>query len=78
MAQEFATVEVWIVVDAAGDSASGRDLDEAKEHYTEQIGALEDSEGFRSVCVKVKVPLPEVCTLEVEAEAPEMEAPSAA
>jgi len=46
--------------------------------FEEDIGALSDREGFRTVKVTVKVPLPETATLELEAEAPELEAPAAA
>jgi hypothetical protein len=77
MTQQYATVEVWVIVDAAGDTAQGEDLQTAKEQYAERIGALEDSEGFRAVKVLVRVPLPETAVVEIEAEAPALEAPAA-
>jgi hypothetical protein len=77
MAQQYATVEVWVLVDNCGDTAQGATADEAKERYEEQIQELGACEGFRLVCVKVKVPLPETCVVEITAEAPALEAATA-
>ncbi len=70
------TLEMWMLVDAAGDYAVGKDEDEAKERYVETIQPVEDSGGFRMVKVFVRVTLPAVIELEAEAE-PEEE-PAAA
>jgi hypothetical protein len=77
MAQKYATVEVWLIVDQDGDTAQGNSLDAAKEDYAENIGALDDQDGFRAVKVLVRVPLPEVSVVEVTAEAPALGAATA-
>jgi hypothetical protein len=76
MAQQFATVEIWIVVDDCGDTATGSTAEEAREHFEEEIGSLSEREGFRTVKVSVRVPLPKTATLELEASVPELEAPA--
>lgn len=67
-------VEVFVVVDSAGDYATGVDVDKAKEAYENDVQALVDAEGFRVVKVVVKVPLPEV--VELVGVVPETGAPS--
>ena len=65
------TCEVWVLVDAQGDYATGTDEDGAKERYVETIGSLEESNGFRLYKLALHVPLPAV--LELEGEVPDDE-----
>ena len=55
-----ANLEIFVIVDAAGDFAVGTTLEAAKERYTDDIGPLEDAEGFRCIKLAVAVPLPAV------------------
>jgi len=61
--------ELFVLVDAAGDYAVGKDEASAREAYENDIGALSDADGFRLVKVTVNVPLPEV--VELTGDAPE-------
>jgi hypothetical protein len=61
--QQTVSVEVFILVDADGDSASGNTPQEAREQYEENVGALSDADGFRMCKVVVLVPLPAVAVL---------------
>ncbi len=63
-------VEMTVLVDANGDYAIGRDADEARANYTDQIGNLEDTDGFRLVVVKLSVPCP--APVELKGTAPEI------
>jgi hypothetical protein len=65
-------IEVWILIDAAGDAVAGDDADHVRERYADQIGELADADGFRLVKVKVSVPLPVVigATAEVADDEP--------
>lgn len=67
---ETCEVEVYVVVDSAGDYGVGRDEDEACEDYDSDIGGTSCR---RIVKVKLTVPLPEaiVMTGVVPAEATE-------
>lgn len=53
------TIELYACVDAAGDYGVGMSCTEATEHYTNNIGDLTDSGGYRIVKVLVSVTLPE-------------------
>jgi hypothetical protein len=77
MAQKYATVEVWVICDSDGDTATGGTPDEARESYEENVGPLNEQDGFRMVKVLIRVPLPETCIVEVEAQAPVLEAATA-
>jgi hypothetical protein len=66
---ETATCNVFIVIDAAGDYAVGKDADAAREAYENDVGSLCDADGFRVVKLVVRVPLPEVVELAGEAPA---------
>lgn len=77
MAQQFATVEVWIICDSSGNSITGETADEAREHYEDHFGPLNEANGFRMVKVVCRIPLPEVAVVELEADAPEFEPPTA-
>lgn len=52
-------LELWACVDASGDYGLGRDADEAKAAYENDIGQLADAEGFRCFKITLTVPLPE-------------------
>lgn len=60
-----ATVEVecFAVVDRDGNSAVGGSLEAAREKYEEDVGPLNECEGFRVVKSVITVTLPEVVTL---------------
>ena len=73
MATNYAEVEVVVLVDSCGDSAIGTDEAAARESYEENIQALSECDGFRLVKIKVKVSLPEIAEIEVEALAPALE-----
>jgi prefoldin subunit 5 len=66
--QEF---ELCVLVDADGEYAVGKDADEARASYEENIQALNECSGFRLVHVTVKAALPEA--LQLEATAPEQQ-----
>lgn len=70
-------VEIWVCVDSNGDVGIGECDVSAREKYEENIGNLNEAEGFRLVKVLVTVPLPEVSTVELTAEAPAIPAASA-
>lgn len=55
MAAVMHDVEVWVVVDADGDYAVGKDEDEATSAFEENVGG---SGGRRCVRITVRVPLP--------------------
>ena len=55
--------EIYVVIDQSGDYAVGNSADAAREKYEEDIGGLNECEGFRIVRMKVNVPLPEVVEL---------------
>ncbi len=57
------TVEVWVLVDAAGDSAVGASPEDCRASYEENIQALNDAEAFRMVKVSLVVPPPAVAEL---------------
>lgn len=65
MATEFATVEIWVVVDENGDYDVGNDIDTASERFNDTVG-FEKQTGTRQVKITLKVPLPTV--LEVSGE----------
>lgn len=71
MATQYATVEVWVMVDAAGDYVAHSDADSLAEVWEERIGDVKDAEGFRRVKLTVKVPLPTVIELAGEVTADE-------
>jgi hypothetical protein len=52
------TLEIVVCVDANGDYRTGRDADEAREKYEEDIGALAECDGFRIYNLTLTVPLP--------------------
>ncbi len=56
-------VEMWACIDSDGQYGVGHDADNARGNYADNIGALEDSEGFRLVRVTVKAPLPIIAEL---------------
>lgn len=56
-------VEVFVVVDSAGDYACGVSIDAARERYEEDVQSLADAEGFRVVKCTLKVALPECVVL---------------
>jgi hypothetical protein len=57
-------VEVWVLVDANGDYAVGRDAADAREDYDNDIGNdVDEMGGFRLVKVLLTVPLPVVVEL---------------
>ena len=61
-------LEVFVVVDANGDYATGTTADAAKEAYENDIGPLADADGFRVVRVNLSVPLPVVIEAAAEVE----------
>lgn len=63
MNAETCQVEVWVVVDAEGQYAVGVDAETARRAYANEIGALEETEGFRLVKVGLTVPMPAVAEL---------------
>ncbi len=61
----MADLELFVVVDQTGDFAVGQTAEEARNKYEEDVGALADAEGFRTIKINLTVPLPEI----IEAEA---------
>ncbi len=55
--------ECWICVDANGDYAVGVGAEEARAAYENDIGPLNEADGFRLVKVNVTVPTPAVLSL---------------
>ncbi len=66
-----ATLEVWIVVDDAGDYATGTSADEATENYEANVQEVTNAMGIRTVCLNLTVPLPK--TIELTADVPDTE-----
>jgi hypothetical protein len=61
-------VEIFVVVDAAGDYGVGTDAENARTHYEDSVGDLTNSDGFRTLKLTVTIPLPEIMTLTGEAD----------
>ena len=61
-------IELYAVIDAGGDYAVGNTAEAAREKYEEDIGELNAVEAFRTIKIKVCVPLPEV--VEMVGQAP--------
>jgi len=59
-------VEVWVMVDAAGDYAASDDPDLLNERYEEKVQEMSEAEGFRRVKITVKVPLPQPLAVSVD------------
>jgi hypothetical protein len=55
--------ELFVVVDGCGDYAVGKTAEDAREAYENEVQALADAEGFRTVRLLVTVPPPEVVEL---------------
>ena len=51
-------LELWLVVDADGDYAVGKDAEEACQSYRENVTNDLPDGAMRQVCVKLMVPLP--------------------
>lgn len=52
---ELLDIEVWVMVDEDGDCGVGRDEEEARERYAEDVGG---DGPRRLVCVQLQVPRP--------------------
>jgi hypothetical protein len=59
-AEQTVEVKVFVLVDPAGDYACGTEADQARSRYADDIGPLEDSDGFQLVEVTITLPLPRV------------------
>lgn len=59
-------LEIFAIIDSDGDYAVGADRDEAAERYENNVGDIDDTDGFRIVRLVVQVPVPEVVTLSGE------------
>lgn len=55
--------EVWVLVDANGDYVVGMDADSARSSYADNIGGLDECDGFRLVKMIVEIPKPAVVDL---------------
>ena len=66
---EKCQAELVIVVGADGEYAVGKDEATAREAFENDIGALNEQDGFRLVKVTVAVPLPAIPELTGEAPA---------
>jgi hypothetical protein len=69
----IAKVSGFCLVDAKGAYAFGTDQAAARTAYTETIGALEETDGFRLIKVTLTVPVPPI--LEMSGDVPELPAP---
>jgi hypothetical protein len=68
---EKCEVEIFVLVDADGDSVIGVTEQDARDNYEADIQPLAECNGFRIVKVTVQVPLP--CVQELPAiEVPEI------
>jgi hypothetical protein len=56
-------IEVTVVVDANGEYGVGRDADTARQNYADDVGGLDECDGFRVLVLAVDVAPPEVVTL---------------
>ncbi len=61
-------IELWACVDSDGQYECGTSAESARERFENEIGSLADVEGFRLVCLTVKVALP--VPVELTGEAP--------
>ncbi len=61
-------IELWACVDSEGQYEVGTSAEAARERYEQDIGILADVEGFRLVCLTVRVALP--VPVELTGEAP--------
>lgn len=66
---EICKAELVILVDSNGDYAFGKDEAGAREAYENEVGALNECDGFRLVKVAVNVPLPAIVEMTGQAEA---------
>lgn len=62
------TVEVVVLVDAAGNHSVGLTREAAVERYEEEVGELSAAEGVRYFHVSLTVPLPTAVTLSGEVD----------
>jgi hypothetical protein len=56
--EEFATVEIWVLVDQDGDYAAGTDPDTLHEVYDDTVGGDRDTLSMRRVKVTLTIPKP--------------------
>lgn len=57
--------DAYILVDATGAYVVGNSEDACREKYEEDIGSLNDCDGFRTVRIAAKVKLPTIATVAV-------------
>ena len=62
---KFIEIEAWIVVDADENYVVAPSPADAAERYGEEVGDSHDAPR-RTICVKLKVPVPEVVQLAAE------------
>lgn len=58
-----ATCEIFVCIDSEGQYAVGTDADLARQAYEEDVGCLNEQDGFRLVKVTLTVPLPKAVEL---------------
>lgn len=63
MTTEYATVEVFVMVDADGQYVAHEDAGELAAAYGERIGEIGEQDGYRTVQLTVRVPLPQCIVL---------------
>lgn len=64
---EPVTCEVFVLIAASGDYAVGTSEEAARERFQEDIGGLEEQDGFRIVKLLVKAVLPAIVPFETVA-----------
>jgi hypothetical protein len=70
MATEFATIEVWVMIDEGGDYVADASEENLGQRYADDIGG-DEGVARRKVKITLKVPLPK--PIELTGEVPEEE-----
>ena len=56
--QKLAMVELFVLIDDDSNWECGESVEKAIERFIDNVGTLDESEGFRIVKVKLSVPVP--------------------
>lgn len=61
------TCAVYVLIDASGNYAVGSSEDAARQAYADEIGALDEQDGFRIIKLMVKAAVPAIVPFETVA-----------
>lgn len=70
--QEKAKLPIWVVVDGDGNYEVGTDEGNARERFGDNIGPIDEADGFRIVRITLEVPLPNLIDVAAQAAAEDL------